>query len=314
MRLLKVTDMSHIQAEFDSLRAAEEPLVSVIMPARNEERYIAAAIESILGQSYQRLELIIVDDRSTDRTLEVVGRFGDSRITVYRKKSNEAAGAPASRNIGALRAKGGLIAYQDADDFSHPDRLARQVAEFQRGEEPRIVGTWIEYHLGISSRVLHLPAAHEEIVSGFNRLYNRVTFVSGTMLFPRFLALQVPGRSRFRYFEDWDQLCRMNELGTVEFRNVAEPLYVYNIRPKGSKGQADWAIYNVFERACRARRDCGLEEWETKKEFEEYLYRFPLQWVRWRGIQLMLHLKAQCELRRIRRWNGSSEKCSPTWG
>lgn len=306
--------MTNIQAEFDSLRTAQEPLVSVIMPARNEEPYIATAIESILRQSYRRFELVIIDDGSTDRTLDVIRRFGDARINVYQKQSDQAAGAPASRNLGALLANGGLIAYQDADDVSHPARLERQVAEFQRGEAPRIVGTWIEYRLGMSSRVLQLPAAHQEIVKGFKRWHHRATMVSGTMLFPRFLALRVPGRPRFRYFGDWDQLCRLHELGGVEFRNVGEPLYVYNIRPKGSKNQADWASYNVFERACHARRDCGLEEWESKQEFEEYLGRSPLQFLRWRSLQFLLRMKAECELWRMRRWKGSGDRFSPTWG
>ena len=306
--------MTAVIPKCEKLCAVQEPLVSVVMPARNEEKYIGTAIESILRQSYTRLELIVVDDRSSDRTLDVVRSFRDSRITVYQKQTNEIPGAPASRNIGVQQAKGELIAYQDADDFSYPNRLERQIIELQRGKEARVVGTWIEYRLGANARVPQLPTSHSEIVAGFLRLYNRVTFVSGTMLLPRFLAIQIPGRSRFRYFEDWDQLCRFNELGTIEFRNIPEPLYAYNVRPKGSKGQADWAIYNVYERACRSRRYSGLKEWETRKQFEQYLNQFPLQFLRWRTLQLMLHLKSQCELWRIRRSNESvDEKSSATW-
>ncbi|MBZ5697616.1 MAG: glycosyltransferase family 2 protein [Acidobacteriia bacterium] len=265
------------------------------MAAKNEEKYIATAIQSILDQTYDRLELIVVDDYSTDDTLEVVRSFQDPRVRLYEKKS-EPAGAAASRNLGVQLAQGELVAYQDADDVSHLRRLDLEVQEFLAGEKPRIVGSWIEERIGDKSQIIRLPTSHEEIVAGFMRLYNRVTFVSGTMLFPHNLALAVPGRERFRYFEDWDQLCRLNELGTVEFRNVPEVLFTYNIRPKGSKGQVDWLRYNVFERACRARRCSGLEEWDAAEEFEAYLRRSPLEFLWWYALRGLLDIKLQMEL------------------
>lgn len=282
-------------ANGNSRHGKQAPLVSVVMAAKNEEKYIATAIQSILDQTYDRLELIVVDDYSTDDTLEVVRSFQDPRVRLYEKKS-EPAGAAASRNLGVQLAQGELVAYQDADDVSHLRRLDLEVQEFLAGEKPRIVGSWIEERIGDKSQIIRLPTSHEEIVAGFMRLYNRVTFVSGTMLFPHNLALAVPGRERFRYFEDWDQLCRLNELGTVEFRNVPEVLFTYNIRPKGSKGQVDWLRYNVFERACRARRCSGLEEWDAAEEFEAYLRRSPLEFLWWYALRGLLDIKLQMEL------------------
>lgn len=81
--------MTAVIPKFEKLCAVQEPLVSVVMPARNEEKYIGTAIESILRQSYTRLELIIVDDRSSDRSLDVVRSFMDSRITLYQKQTSE---------------------------------------------------------------------------------------------------------------------------------------------------------------------------------------------------------------------------------
>jgi glycosyltransferase involved in cell wall biosynthesis len=262
------------------------------MAAKNEEKHISTAIQSILDQTYDRLELVVVDDYSTDKTLEVVRSFRDPRVKLYEKKS-EPTGAAASRNLGVQLAEGELIAYQDADDISHPRRLELQVQEVLSGEKPRIVGSWIEERIGNKSHIKRLPTSHEEIVAGLVRLYNRVTFVSGTMLFPHNVALAVPERERFRYFEDWDQLCRLNELGTVEFRNVPEVLFIYNIRPKGSKGQIDWLRYNVFERACRARRCSGLAEWETADEFEAYLRSSPFEFLRWYALRSLLDIKLQ---------------------
>lgn len=276
------------------------PLVSVVMTAKNEERYIATAIKSILDQTYDHLELIIVDDYSSDRTRDVVRTFNDPRITLH-PKTTEPPGVPSSRNLGIELARGTIIALQDADDYSHPQRIQLQLKELFAGKRSRIVGSWIEHRIGETSTIMRLPTSHEAIVAGLNRLYNRVTFVSGTMLFSRQLALAVPFRSRFRLFEDWDQLCRLYELGTVEFRNVPEPLFTYNIRLKGSKGQSDWTRFNVFERACRWRRHSGLTEWNSIDEFESFLARSPLAYARWHGVHMLLDIKLQMEVRRIRR-------------
>jgi len=270
------------------------------MTAKNEERYIATAIRSILDQTYDHLEMIIVDDYSEDHTCDVVRSFQDPRVILHRKTS-ELPGVPASRNIGCQLARGSVIALQDADDYSYPQRLQLQIAELLAGDKPRIVGSWIEQRIGNTIRVRQLPTSHSEIVAGLNRLFNRVTIVSGTMLFPRSLALAVPFRERFPIFEDWDLLCRFNELGTVEFRNVPKVLFTYNIRPKGSKSQRDWARFNVFERACRWHRHSGLPEWSSIEEFEAYLARSPLEFARWRGMQELLDIKLKIEIRRIRR-------------
>jgi glycosyltransferase involved in cell wall biosynthesis len=279
---------------------AKQPLVSVVMAAHNEENYIGEAIASILSQTYQRLELIVVDDYSSDRTCDVVRSFSDPRVVLYVKRC-ELPGEIATRNIAVELARGELVAYQDADDTSHPCRLQRQVAEWQAGERPRIVGSWIQRKLAGQSRTFRLPVPHAEIVAGFYRLYDRATFVSGTMLLPRRLALAVPGRPRFRYFGDWDQLCRLEELGEAEFRNVPEVLFTYNIRTKGCKGQVEWARYNAFERACRARRRAGRAEWETAEEFESYLQRSPWEWAKWRALRGLLGIKVRLEMLPLRR-------------
>lgn len=282
-------------------RAVEErrPCVSVIMPARNEEPYIGAAIESVLRQSYRSLELLVIDDGSVDRTSGVVRSFRDPRIRLYR--NTEPRGSAACRNLALQMARGEVVACQDADDISHPRRLERQLAELQAGEGPRIVGCWVERNVAGMSRIVRLPVAHAEIVAGFHRSLHRVTFVSGTMLLPRSLAMAAPGRPRFRYFEDWDQLCRLEELGTAEFRNLPEVLYTYNIRAKGSKGQPDWSRYNIFERACRARRRSGGPEWTTAEDFESYLRQFPWRSMPWRVLQMLLEVKVQLEMLPLRR-------------
>lgn len=101
----------------------KQPLISVIMPAHNTERFIGAAIESVLAQTYENWELLVIDDASTDGTGQVVRRFSDTRIKYHRC---ERIGHPAGvRNVGLRLAQGVLIAFLDSDDLYFPDTLAK---------------------------------------------------------------------------------------------------------------------------------------------------------------------------------------------
>jgi GT2 family glycosyltransferase len=104
-----------------------EPLVSVIIPAYNSEKYIADAVNSVLAQTYQNLEIIVVDDASKDDTFNVVSNIiTDRELHAVKKKENS--GAAASRNQGYGMAKGSLIKFLDADDIINPEMIAEQVA------------------------------------------------------------------------------------------------------------------------------------------------------------------------------------------
>lgn len=101
----------------------EPPLVSVITPVFNCERYLADALESVLGQSYRPIELIVVDDGSTDGSAEVVRRYADRTRYVYQANS----GSGAARNAGVDLASGTYLAFIDADDLWTQDKLRRQM-------------------------------------------------------------------------------------------------------------------------------------------------------------------------------------------
>jgi glycosyltransferase involved in cell wall biosynthesis len=105
--------------------------VSAVIPAFNEERFIATAIESVLSQTYPPVECIVVDDGSTDGTAEVARGFGSQ----VRLVQGESRGAAAARNRGADLAEGDMLAFLDADDRWLPERLERQVKELEA--EPR---------------------------------------------------------------------------------------------------------------------------------------------------------------------------------
>jgi len=106
-------------------------LVSCIVPVFNGERYLRDTLESILGQTYSPLEVIVVDDGSTDSTPEIVADY-ESRIS-YLYQGN--AGPAAARNLGIGVARGEFIAFLDADDIWHKEKLERQVALFKERTE-----------------------------------------------------------------------------------------------------------------------------------------------------------------------------------
>ncbi|MEB3175639.1 MAG: glycosyltransferase family 2 protein [Cyanobacteriota bacterium] len=103
-------------------------LVSVIIPVYNVEAYIAQTIESVLAQTYQNFEIIIVNDDSPDRSAEICQQFSDPRIKIVHQPNRGLAGA---RNTGIRCAQGDYLAFLDSDDLWAPDKLAKQVAHLE---------------------------------------------------------------------------------------------------------------------------------------------------------------------------------------
>lgn len=106
------------------------PLVSVIMPLYNCERYVREAVDSVLAQTYGNLELIVVDDCSSDASPQIIELYGDSRIRLLRHEVNR--GAAAARNTAIEHARGDYIAFLDSDDAWYPDKLEKQMAFMDR--------------------------------------------------------------------------------------------------------------------------------------------------------------------------------------
>jgi len=106
------------------------PTVSVIIPTYNRAHLIGRAIQSVLDQTYQDFEIIVVDDASTDNTEEVVSNFDDERIRYIRLKENSG-GSAAPRNTAIRTARGEYIAFQDSDDEWLPEKLEKQMRLFE---------------------------------------------------------------------------------------------------------------------------------------------------------------------------------------
>lgn len=127
-RVARITQ-GHIERQRTSLiRSHGSPLVSVVMPAHNAESTIRAAIESLLGQEYSNVEILVVDDSSSDSTSSIVETIAkkDARVRLLTNRLGR--GAALARNVGMKAALGRYLTFQDADDVSVPERIEYQLA------------------------------------------------------------------------------------------------------------------------------------------------------------------------------------------
>ncbi|MFA7208788.1 MAG: glycosyltransferase [Parcubacteria group bacterium] len=122
----------------------KKPEVSVLMSAYNEEKYVSAAIESILDQTYRDFELIVIDDCSRDATWKLIAGYAgrDPRVRASRNEKN--LGISSTLNKGLALARGKYIVKMDADDWSYPDRLEKQVRFMEKNPQVAISGGTME--------------------------------------------------------------------------------------------------------------------------------------------------------------------------
>jgi len=111
-----------------------KPLVSVLIPAYNAEEWIADTLESAIAQTWQRKEIIVVDDGSKDQTAEVARRFASRGVAVVSKENQ---GAAATRNHALRLAQGDYIQWLDADDLLAPDKIEKQLEVLEQGRSKR---------------------------------------------------------------------------------------------------------------------------------------------------------------------------------
>ena len=116
------------------------PKVSVIIPVYNREKYVGEAIDSILAQSFTNFELLLIDDGSTDGSIEIMKSYTDPRVRLVRNEHN--LGIPKTRNKGLQLARGDYIAILDSDDTALSDRLVKQVAFLDRYKDYALLGSW----------------------------------------------------------------------------------------------------------------------------------------------------------------------------
>jgi len=211
--------------------------VTVGMPFFNEERFIVAAIRSVLAQTIDDFELLLVDDGSTDASLALARQFeGDPRIVI--SSDGMRRGLPARLNEIVRRARGELVARMDADDLIHPKRLEREVELLRTVSSCDVVGTWAALidENEVPFAVVEsppLPASQRDAVE-------RGILVHASMVARRSWLQAFPYDEQLTRAEDRDLWSRT--VGETHFGVVREPLYAIRVRANDADFLTDYLM------------------------------------------------------------------------
>jgi glycosyltransferase involved in cell wall biosynthesis len=254
------------------MKKNSKPLVSVLMTAYNAERYISLAIESILNQTYDNFEFIIIEDCSKDNTWDVIKEYAkeDKRIIAKRNEVNLNAGG--SSNKGLEMCKGKYIVRMDADDWSFPDRIERQVEFMEENEKVVCSGGSIvvcnENMEKIGRRKYHLN--HNDILDTILRLNPiphpasiwRKSAIEKTKGYPTKLGIS----------EDYCLVLEISQYG--ELGNIEEELIKYRVHKKSESNH-------------KMRRQQLITVYLSFKAEFEYKYKPRLKDHLWRVMQIL---------------------------
>lgn len=208
------------------------PPLSVVMPVRNAMPYLDEAVHSILNQTYENFEFVIVDDGSTDGSWERLQHLaaGDPRIRLFR--SPHPAGPVSSSNYAVGMSRGALVARMDADDRAHPQRLEHQLRTMAEGNDIVLVGT-LWNAIDSSGRVIR-----SRDCSQMSSRKLRAPFCHGSILFRR-AAFEASGgyRDRCAFWEDTDLYFRLANLGRIMI--LPDDLYSYRFSNSSTRLTSD---------------------------------------------------------------------------
>src|SRR5882762_2821404 len=210
-----------------------KPLVSILIPAYNSEEWIGDTIRSALAQTWQRKEIIVLDDGSRDRTAEVARRFASKEVTVVSKENG---GAAAARNHALQLSQGDYIQWLDADDLLAPDKIERQLAALRGVESKKILlsSPWAFFNYR-TSRARFVPTSLCQDLSPVEWLLRKMGenlhMQTGTWLTSRELAEAAgPWDTRLISDDDGEYYCRVL-LASEGTRFVPEAKVFYRITP-----------------------------------------------------------------------------------
>ena len=231
-------------------RSDKKPLVPVIMPMFNHKKYVGAAIESLLAQRYKNWQLVIIDDGSTDGSLDVVESYlkQDKRIEYYYQDNQ---GEAMARNAGLHHARGKYVAWQDADDTVHPERLSELVNCLN---ERKDVGGVASFYQGVNDRddkilyKIDWRYPKDRTRDSLDIIYNYI--LAGTMMVRKELLQQLRGFRRLAIATDKDMLLRLEEKTNIY---VVER-FLYNHRQ-----HRDSSLHRVSGKAQPRKKSRRLE-------------------------------------------------------
>lgn len=229
-----------------SMTSIASPLVSVIMPVYNGERYLAQAIDSVLAQCYTHLELIIINNGSTDGTAAILDEHArkDNRIVVLFYPEPLGHAGEAASNMASLQAKGKYIAKLDADDIAVPDRIKKQVAFLEANPTIFLVGSYLELidNKGQRLGVRSYPLTSEAIYSEF---YLRLPVANPAIMYRNGIIKGDFYTLRHKTFTDDYYSLFVHLHSGLRFANLPEPLTRYRVHDSNTvftNLRGKWAI------------------------------------------------------------------------
>lgn len=206
----------------------DNPLVSVIIPCYNCERYVQQAVDSIINQTYSNLEILLADDGSNDGTNAILKRIAitDSRIKVIENESN--LGIVETLNKLVKLSNGNYIARMDADDFSFPQRIEREVSLLENNPDVGICGcdAFIINENGKIVDKMIMPHSSKEI-DAFKQVDS--PFIHPNILIRSHIIKSLLYRKEYQSAEDYELWLRVLEKTHGE--NIQSPLFCYRILP-----------------------------------------------------------------------------------
>lgn len=200
------------------------PLISVIMSVYNAEKYLSEAIESILNQTCRNFEYIIINDGSTDKSLEIIEKYNtlDDRIILINRENK---GLITSLNEGIDLSKGKYIARMDADDISLPKRFEEQINFLEKNTDIGVCGTWVEvFGENIKDTLWKMPFIDEELKP---RLLFSVTFAHPSVMMRKELIdkYSLKYKKQYKHAEDYNFWLDFSKY--TKFANIPQKLLRY---------------------------------------------------------------------------------------
>lgn len=207
-------------------------LVSMVIPLYNHAKYVRAAIDSIIQQDYPHIELLVIDDGSTDDSAEVARALTaecEARFVRFELRSRPNRGLSATINEGIEWSRGTYFAVLASDDVLLPNKTSRLIAEIEN--EPRVAGVFSGYQLiDDSGAPVGEVRSIDALVSFEDMLYGERTFAAASQLLRLELLKEVGGYPPNLYIEDWYMWLTLTKRG-YSLKTIAEPLIQYRQHP-----------------------------------------------------------------------------------
>lgn len=252
------------------------PLVSVIMSVYNEEKYIQSSIQSILNQTIQDWELIIIDDCSDDGTINIIKSFDDERICLYINDSN--CGLTKNLNKALSLCRGKYIARMDGDDISLPNRFERQIEYLDKHKDVQLVSC-VAHIMGTGNDFMYYLGDPEEL--RVQMLFRSVLVHPGFMMRYELVEQGYRYNEDFITAQDYEFLSRVVQKHKI--CNVNEPLIEYRVHSgqvsrKRKENQViltnrirDQQLYRVGVHLDEEDKEC-FDKWCKEEVTEEEIY------------------------------------------